>query len=218
MMNLLPKAGDIVVMSECLSHAVLPWRATDKPRITMQMRYKCGEVYKKHASSNPKPWLDWPADVLERVSPGTWAIVAGDAAALRTLPLVSVTEPRQQSCTHPAAASDVVQPADPTPLTVSVSDKARMVSNDATWGGGVRDVLPATAVDGEDPGFMVSLNPHHLLEGKQVDGPALFSAEQEEASAFSGLTHTERYLLDCHGVSAATVGLGAWIVTVACRF
>ena len=131
-MNLLPKAGDIVVMSECLSHGVLPWRATDKPRITMQMRYKCGEVYEKHASNNPEPWLDWPADVLERVSPGTRAIIAGDAAALRALPHVSVTEPRQQSCSHPAAASDVVQPADPAPLTVSVSDQARMVSNDAT--------------------------------------------------------------------------------------
>ena len=208
-MNLLPKAGDIVVMSECLAHAVLPWRATDKSRITMQMRYKCGDVYKKHASSNPEPWLDWPADVMERVSPGTRAIVAGDAAALRALPQVSVTEPRQQSCSHPPEAGEVVQPADPAPLTVSVSDAARMVSNDAAWGGGVRDVLPDTSADGEDRGFMVTLNPHHLLEGEKVDGKALFSAEHEEASAFSGLTHTERYLLDCHGILILRAAMSA---------
>ena len=63
---------------------------------------------------------------------------------------------------------------------------------------------------------MVSINPHHLLTGDEVDGPALFSAEHEEASAFAGLTHTERYLLDCHGILILRSALGPAEVD-ACR-
>ena len=71
-MNLLPRAGDIVVMSECLSHAVLPWRPTEKPRLCLQMRYKCGTVL---AEAEPiqygvdGPYPHWPEEVLASVAP-----------------------------------------------------------------------------------------------------------------------------------------------------
>eukprot|EP01052_Picozoa_sp_SAG31_P047413 SAG31_NODE_9482_length_1270_cov_1.146883_1_plen_390_part_00 len=200
MMNLLPRAGDFVVMSECLAHAVLPWRPTDRPRITLQLRYKCGSVHAAHARNNPGPW---PAAVLAQVSPATRAIVAGDAAALRMLPHVGVTEPRQQSCTHPPAAGCVLMPPDPAALIVSVQDEARMISNDATFGGRVRDVLPdnfATLAVEKERGFMVAMNQHHLLTGAAADGQATCSAEHSDTPAFDGLTHTERYLLDAHGI------------------
>jgi len=81
---MLPKAGDIVVMSECLSHAVLPWRA-DKPRLCLQLRYKCGQVlreaepiqYGVHGS-----YPHWPEEVLCTVEPATRAIMSGDYAKL----------------------------------------------------------------------------------------------------------------------------------------
>jgi hypothetical protein len=154
-MNLLPRAGDIVVMSECLSHAVLPWRPTEKPRLCLQMRYKCGDPYETHFRNYPEPW---PAEVLARCSPAIQAIVAGDVDALSQLPRVPVTESRAVSCTHPLSAGLALAPAVPAPIMASSRDSSRMVSNDAVFSGGVRDLLPSGAVPPPE-------SPHHELSG-----------------------------------------------------
>ena len=127
--NLLPRAGDIVVMSECLSRkprsslcvflvffslrdivcctdGVLPWRATDKGRYCLSLRYKCGEggmnmvAINQHGGDSDVGW-HWPAEVLERVSPATRAMMSCDCEALWGLPRVAVEEQRQDACVHP---------------------------------------------------------------------------------------------------------------------
>ncbi len=186
---MLPKAGDIVVMSECLSHAVLPWRA-DKPRLCLQLRYKCGRTYDSHFGNYPEPW---PAEVLARCSQATQAIVAGDADVLSQLPTVPVTASRAVPCTHPLSAGAVLVPPAPLPITASSKDSSRMVSNDAVYSGGVRDLLASGTVPPPE-------SPHHGLSGSDADGPAICEASGTVASEYSGLSHAERYLFDCHGI------------------
>jgi hypothetical protein len=133
MMNLLPNAGDIVVMSECLSHAVLPWRPTEKSRLTLQMRYKCGAVHAKHYAREGEPW---PSEVLDRCSPALRAIVSGDKKALSELPVVPITEPRQHAFIHPPPPpSAAVTAPNPPALIVARTDAGRCVGkfNLALW-------------------------------------------------------------------------------------
>lgn len=38
--NITPKAGDFVIMPECVAHGVLPWKAKDRQRRIMMLRYR----------------------------------------------------------------------------------------------------------------------------------------------------------------------------------
>jgi hypothetical protein len=89
MLNTLPQAGDFVVMSECTSHAVLPWRS-QTTRYCLGLRYKCGEVLRQAGEISygvEGEYPHWPAEVLGRDSlmPVTRMIMAGDYTALRGL-------------------------------------------------------------------------------------------------------------------------------------
>ena len=37
--NITPAAGDVVIMPECVTHGVLPWRAADRQRRVLTLRY-----------------------------------------------------------------------------------------------------------------------------------------------------------------------------------
>ena len=59
--NITPAAGDVVVMPECLTHGVLPWRAADRQRRVLTLRYR-----PHHRQAGPIP-----AEVKERLAPET---------------------------------------------------------------------------------------------------------------------------------------------------
>jgi hypothetical protein len=45
-----PHAGDVIVMSECLIHGTLPWRAVDRPRRILTLRYKSGIAFARQVA------------------------------------------------------------------------------------------------------------------------------------------------------------------------
>jgi hypothetical protein len=118
MMHLMPKAGDIVVMTECTAHGILPWRNCAEPRLSLQLRYKCGLAWAKHTKNYPEPW---PATVLARCSAATRAIISADRRALAQLITLATTTAE----TPPLPAH-----------TAASTDPSRMISNDANFGGG----------------------------------------------------------------------------------
>ena len=61
---------------------MLPWRATDKGRYCLSLRYKCREGGVNMVSHSDVPWPHWPAEVLERVTPATRAMMSCDHEAL----------------------------------------------------------------------------------------------------------------------------------------
>ena len=80
---------------------MLPWRATDKSRYCLSLRYKCRQGGDNMVSHSDVPWPHWPAEVLERVTPATRAMMSCDYEALWALPRVAVEEQRQDACMHP---------------------------------------------------------------------------------------------------------------------
>ena len=86
---------------------MLPWRATDKGRYCLSLRYKCGEgglnmvAVNQHGGGSDVPWPHWPSEVLARVSAATRAMMSCDYEALWALPRVAVEEARHDACVHP---------------------------------------------------------------------------------------------------------------------
>ena len=60
--NVQPRAGDVIVMPECLIHGTLPWRAVDRPRCILTLRYKSGLAYARHVAR-------WEAGVEGKFEP-----------------------------------------------------------------------------------------------------------------------------------------------------
>ena len=48
--NVLPSAGDCIVMSEGLVHGALPWRAVDRSRRILTLRYKSGIAFARQVA------------------------------------------------------------------------------------------------------------------------------------------------------------------------
>ena len=63
--NITPAAGDVVVMPEALTHGVLPWKAADRQRRVLTLRYR-----PHHRQEGPIP-----AAVKERLAPETRELV-----------------------------------------------------------------------------------------------------------------------------------------------
>ena len=63
--NITPKAGDFVVISELLTHGVLQWRARDRDRRFLILRYR--------PQYDGKPSL--PEAIIERLSPEVQELV-----------------------------------------------------------------------------------------------------------------------------------------------
>ena len=63
--NITPAAGDAVVMPECVTHGVLPWRAPDRQRRVLTLRYR-----PHHRQAGPIPEA-----VKERLAPETRELV-----------------------------------------------------------------------------------------------------------------------------------------------
>lgn len=63
--NVQPKAGDMVVMTEGLTHGTLPWTA-DRPRRTLVLRYR-----PQHRAGG-----ELPAEIVARLAPETQELVA----------------------------------------------------------------------------------------------------------------------------------------------
>ena len=78
LMNVLPNAGDFVVMPEATCHGVLPWRGKE-PRLSMVMRFKSGQSYVTHRRNRLRVGLDgpWPAEVVATLTPRTRAMISG---------------------------------------------------------------------------------------------------------------------------------------------
>ena len=63
--NITPAAGDVVIMPECVTHGVLPWRAPDRQRRVLTLRYR-----PHHRQAGPIPEA-----VQERLAPETRELV-----------------------------------------------------------------------------------------------------------------------------------------------
>ena len=63
--NITPAAGDVVIMPECVTHGVLPWRAADRQRRVLTLRYR-----PHHRQAGPIPEA-----VKERLAPETLELV-----------------------------------------------------------------------------------------------------------------------------------------------
>ena len=57
-----PKAGDMMIMPEAMTHGVMPWIPTDRPRYVLGLRYQS-----QHLGGSQT----WPDGILERLSPNT---------------------------------------------------------------------------------------------------------------------------------------------------
>lgn len=57
-----PKAGDMMVMPEAMTHAVMPWVPTDRPRHVLGLRFEA-----QHLGGDQM----WPQPILERLSANT---------------------------------------------------------------------------------------------------------------------------------------------------
>ena len=66
LVNVLPSAGDVVILSELTTHDVLQWKPTDRDRRFLILRYR--PQYEGRASL--------PQKIIERLSPETQELVA----------------------------------------------------------------------------------------------------------------------------------------------
>ena len=66
MINVMPRAGDVVIISELLTHGVLVWQPTDRDRRFLILRYKTQYFQDEQGNKNPLP-----EEVLARLSPET---------------------------------------------------------------------------------------------------------------------------------------------------
>ena len=64
--NITPRAGDVVIISELLTHGVLRWRPTDRDRRLLVLRYK-PQYMGTHS---------FPQPIVDRLSPETQELVA----------------------------------------------------------------------------------------------------------------------------------------------
>ena len=64
--NVTPKAGDIVIMSEGVTHGALPWTPQDRMRMYLVLRY-----HPQYVGS------DFPDEIIGRLSPETLELVSG---------------------------------------------------------------------------------------------------------------------------------------------
>jgi hypothetical protein len=64
--NVTPKAGDIVIMSEGVTHGALPWTPKDRMRMYLVLRY-----HPQYVGS------DLPDEIRGRLSPETLELVSG---------------------------------------------------------------------------------------------------------------------------------------------
>ena len=69
LVNITPKAGDVVVLSELTTHGVLVWKPTDRDRRFLILRYKTQYFQDQRGRVNP-----FSAEVLDRLSPQTWEL------------------------------------------------------------------------------------------------------------------------------------------------
>ena len=63
--NVTPRAGDVVIISELLTHGTMPWQPEDRVRRALVLRFKTQNT----------GTLDFPPEVLERLSPRTRDLV-----------------------------------------------------------------------------------------------------------------------------------------------
>ena len=82
--NITPKAGDVVVISELLTHGALTWQPKDRERRFLTLRYKQQHIV---------PDLELPEDVLAKLSPETHELVA-------TLPITEIKAIAEQDVVH----------------------------------------------------------------------------------------------------------------------
>ena len=64
--NVTPRAGDVVIMSESVTHGALPWRATDRLRMYLVLRY-----HPQYAGGD-----GIPDEVASRLAPATQELIA----------------------------------------------------------------------------------------------------------------------------------------------
>ncbi len=67
-LNITPAAGDVVVMPECVTHGVLPWKPADRQRRVLTLRYR-----PHHRQAGPIPEA-----VKERLAPETQELLESE--------------------------------------------------------------------------------------------------------------------------------------------
>ena len=68
--NITPLAGDVVIIPECLTHGVLPWKPVDRQRRVLTLRYR---------PHHRQPGRPIPEEVKERLAPGNTRIARNGA-------------------------------------------------------------------------------------------------------------------------------------------
>ena len=71
LVNVTPKAGDVVIITEMLTHGVLVWKPTDRDRRFLILRYKTQFFQDERGIRE-----SFPPEVMERLSPETKALAA----------------------------------------------------------------------------------------------------------------------------------------------
>ena len=71
MQHITVRAGDILVVPEATTHAVAPWRPTDRMRRYVRFRYKIGAA----DAANIAGGVRWPEEMVAGFTPATRAIV-----------------------------------------------------------------------------------------------------------------------------------------------
>ena len=71
LVNVTPKAGDVVIITEMLTHGVLVWQPKDRDRRFLILRYKTQFFQDERGLREP-----FPPEVMERLSPETKALAA----------------------------------------------------------------------------------------------------------------------------------------------
>ena len=69
--NVTPKAGDVVIITEMLTHGVLVWKPKDRDRRFLILRYKTQFFQDERGLHEP-----FPPEVMDRLSPETKALAA----------------------------------------------------------------------------------------------------------------------------------------------
>ena len=99
LLHITPEAGDVIIMSEALTHGVLPWVPTDRPRRALTLRYKTGSAYVEHMAAwqakdeghehSIPAWMEHPQRQHSGMSFGTrWTNAALLAASPSTRALI----------------------------------------------------------------------------------------------------------------------------------
>ena len=71
LVNVTPKAGDVVIITEMLTHGVLVWKPKDRDRRFLILRYKTQFFQDERGLREP-----FPPEVMDRLSPETKALAA----------------------------------------------------------------------------------------------------------------------------------------------